>query len=166
MYHLKTDRANLAERAAEKEKTGPKVPNKTKFQSPNQLSVEEHEPHRAEWFYHFCGFFQLFRKLYETQKDPCGPNMNSEYTFDSESDLAKLGMCDISSYDSCDKSNSEVECVDHNEKGNDANEKNSCSNFGSSNQASLVCETKPRVSDCEWTMSGLLPPKSFQNPPK
>ena len=64
MYHLKTESANFAERAAEKEKTGRKARNKNKFQSPNQPSVGEHEPHRGQWFWHFCGFFQL------TQKSP------------------------------------------------------------------------------------------------
>ena len=109
MYHLKTESANLAERAAEKEKTGRKARNKSKFKSPNQPSDREHEPHRGQWFWHFCGFFQLSQRPTETPEDPSRTDMSSEYTFDSEicCDLDKLSMCDISSYDSCDKSGSE-----------------------------------------------------------
>ena len=66
MYHLKTESANLAERAAEKEKSGRTARNKTKFKSPNQPSVGEQEPHRAEWFFHFCRFFHFYRQTPET----------------------------------------------------------------------------------------------------
>ena len=43
MYHLKTESANLAERAAEKEKTGKKARNKNKYKSPETSSFGEHE---------------------------------------------------------------------------------------------------------------------------
>ena len=42
MYHLKTEAANLADRAAEKENTGKKARNKHKYQTPDQLLMREH----------------------------------------------------------------------------------------------------------------------------
>ena len=111
MYHLKTESANLAERAAEKEKTGRTARNKSKFKSPNQPSAGEHEPHRGQWFWHFCGFLQLSQGPPRASKDSNSADKSSEYILDSEccEELDKLVMCDISSYDSCDESDSECD---------------------------------------------------------
>ena len=48
MYHLETEGAHVAERAAEKEKTGNKTRNKNKYESPEKLSFSEHGPQRGE----------------------------------------------------------------------------------------------------------------------
>ena len=55
-----------------KRKTGRKVRNKNKYQTPDQLLMREHEPNRSEWFFHFCGFVQLAVRLFvEDTETPC-----------------------------------------------------------------------------------------------
>ena len=82
MYHLKTEEANLADRAAEKETTGRTSRKKMKFGSeptPNQLQVDSSEESRGEMMFNCCGFSWLDFRGYSASL-----RYRSEYIFEDE----------------------------------------------------------------------------------